>query len=529
MKSSTKIFRLITNILMTLCLSVVFLAGTCLPVMAAVSDYNGDGKSEVISVYNYDNQTTRIWGFKGDIGSLSPDLLWTSDPGCWDAGRSKTVSGNFDGDVTNHGDTAVLYDYGGSTSRLWNFISDGTKLTPSLAWASTPGGFDANRAKITSGDFNHDGKSDVAMLYDYGGSTSRLWLFISDGTNLSPNLSWSSTPGGFDASRVKITSGDYDGDGVDDVAMLYDYGGATSRIWTFISDGNAMPQFTVNEAWFGGASNFDVSMAKIVSGRFNNDANSDIAVLYDYGRSTSRIWTMISDGGSTPKFTPSQAWFSGTGNFDAFRSKITAGDFNNDGFTDIGLMYNYDGATSRVWTFRSDGNPAPTVTPADAWYSGAGRWDWFRTRLANSSTFIPRFAISGAKLIDINLSSQTLYCYENSLYEWDEGAYTWINRAVFSCLTSSGRPPFDTPAGNFAVYAKDVTTDMSGFGGTAEYYYVPNVPYVLWFNGNYSIHGAYWHNDFGHVRSHGCVNVPVDAGAWIFGWAPVGTPVNVHY
>lgn len=51
----------------------------------------------------------------------------------------------------------------------------------------------------------------------------------------------------------------------------------------------------------------------------------------------------------------------------------------------------------------------------------------------------------------------------------------------------------------------------------------------MWFNSNYSIHGAYWHNDFGNVRSHGCVNISVSDAEFVFGWASVGTPVSVHY
>lgn len=529
MVSAHSISRIKGNILITLCLAAILLAGLTFPAAAVVGDYNGDNKSEVISVYSYDNQTTRIWGFKGDISLLAPDLLWTSNTGKWDGGRSKTEAGNFDGDGNGWCDVAILYDYGGDTSRLWNFISDGTKLTPNLAWSSAPGGFNAARAKITAGDYNNDGRCDLAMLYDYGGSTSRLWLFVSDGSKFTPHIAWASSPGSFNTARVKITTGDYDGDGVDDICMLYDYGGATARAWTFISDGNALPKFNPNEAWYSGKGNFDVHSAKMVSGRFNNDIYSDIATLYGYGNSTSRIWTMIADGGSPPRFTPNQAWYSNPGNFDTSRSKMVGGDFDSDGFSDIGILYNYRSATSRVWTFKSSGDPQPQFTPAAAWYSGAGKWEWYRTKLAGGSTFIPRYVLSAAKSIDINLSSQTLTCYENSLLEWDEDAYIWTNKAVFSTLVSSGRSPFDTPAGNFSVYYKDPSVDMSGFGGTAEYYYVPNVPYVLWFTGNYSIHGAYWHNDFGNVRSHGCVNTPVDAAAWIYSWAPVGTPVNVHY
>ena len=66
---------------------------------------------------------------------------------------------------------------------------------------------------------------------------------------------------------------------------------------------------------------------------------------------------------------------------------------------------------------------------------------------------------------------------------------------------------------------------MSGPG-----YYAPYVPYVMWFlNNMYSIHGAYWHNNFGRPVSHGCVNLPMAASAWMFYWTPVGTPVSIHY
>lgn len=120
------------------------------------------------------------------------------------------------------------------------------------------------------------------------------------------------------------------------------------------------------------------------------------------------------------------------------------------------------------------------------------------------------------KSIDINLSTQTLTILEGGT-------------PVGTYLISSGKPGYDTPTGEYRVYSKDVVTPMGTTPEAVEFYYIPDVPYVLWFYGGYSIHGAYWHNEFGHVRSHGCVNLPVSDAEYVFGWAPVGTPVNVHY
>jgi lipoprotein-anchoring transpeptidase ErfK/SrfK len=50
----------------------------------------------------------------------------------------------------------------------------------------------------------------------------------------------------------------------------------------------------------------------------------------------------------------------------------------------------------------------------------------------------------------------------------------------------------------------------------------------MYFYSGYALHGAYWHNNFGHPMSHGCVNLPVDVSKWMFEWAPIGTMVVSH-
>jgi len=74
-------------------------------------------------------------------------------------------------------------------------------------------------------------------------------------------------------------------------------------------------------------------------------------------------------------------------------------------------------------------------------------------------------------------------------------------------------------------------------GGSKEngtYYYLPNVPYILFYYNNqvpkqygYSLHGTYWHDNFGTPMSHGCINMKTEDVAQIFNWAPVGTQITV--
>jgi lipoprotein-anchoring transpeptidase ErfK/SrfK len=57
---------------------------------------------------------------------------------------------------------------------------------------------------------------------------------------------------------------------------------------------------------------------------------------------------------------------------------------------------------------------------------------------------------------------------------------------------------------------------------------VPDVPWVLYFtNSGHALHGTNWHNNFGTPMSHGCINLPMDVAAWLYDWAPLGTPVLV--
>ena len=122
-----------------------------------------------------------------------------------------------------------------------------------------------------------------------------------------------------------------------------------------------------------------------------------------------------------------------------------------------------------------------------------------------------------AKRIEVNLSQQMMYAYENGVL-------------VLSSGVSTGRPGWDTPPGNFAIYAKYEVQTMTGTA-SGESWVVPNVPHVMYFYYGDALHGTYWHNSFGTGArlSHGCVNLPLDVAAQLYYWAPIGTPVWVHY
>jgi len=99
---------------------------------------------------------------------------------------------------------------------------------------------------------------------------------------------------------------------------------------------------------------------------------------------------------------------------------------------------------------------------------------------------------------------------------------------VGSFLISSGKWS-PTPTGEWPIWIKLRYTRMKG-GSKAlgTYYNLPNVPYTMYYNQGYGIHGAYWHNNFGQPMSHGCINMKPEEAGIVFNWASVGTVVKIH-
>lgn len=117
----------------------------------------------------------------------------------------------------------------------------------------------------------------------------------------------------------------------------------------------------------------------------------------------------------------------------------------------------------------------------------------------------------GTHWIEVNLTQQRVNAYAGD---------TLMN----SFIVSTGTWQTPTVTGNYHIYAKYVSTTMSGPG-----YYLTNVPYTMYFYQGYGLHGTYWHSNFGTPMSHGCVNLRTEDAAWLFTFSPIGTLVNIHY
>jgi lipoprotein-anchoring transpeptidase ErfK/SrfK len=145
-------------------------------------------------------------------------------------------------------------------------------------------------------------------------------------------------------------------------------------------------------------------------------------------------------------------------------------------------------------TYTPTPTPTPTATPTPT----------------ITPTPVPADKSLTGKWIEVDLSDQRLYAHEGQT-------------TVLNVLVSTGTRYHPTVTGRFKIYVKYRSAPMSGPG-----YYLPGVPYIMYFYGGYGIHGTYWHHNFGHPMSHGCVNMKTSEAKWLFEWAPRGTLVVIH-
>lgn len=161
-----------------------------------------------------------------------------------------------------------------------------------------------------------------------------------------------------------------------------------------------------------------------------------------------------------------------------------------------------------------EGEPLPHYTLVNVFTtvaSGGINWyqiginQWVTSDLVAVINPIARPAeVDTERWVAVDVGAQIVYAYEGS-------------KPVFAALTSTGVATSPTTTGLYHVYMRYNTTVMSrGVRTDPWFYYMEDVPYTLYFNDHMALHGTYWHDEFGYVRSHGCVNLSLTDAYWMF-------------
>jgi hypothetical protein len=144
---------------------------------------------------------------------------------------------------------------------------------------------------------------------------------------------------------------------------------------------------------------------------------------------------------------------------------------------------------------------------------GEGRW--MKADQLNEVRKIDRPASTAAnpQWLDVDLGEQVLVAYRD-------------DKPVYATLISSGREPNHTPRGDYPIWGKVTAITMKSQEYDDLPYYVNKVPWVLFFQAHNAFHGAYWHDMFGVVKSHGCSNLAPRDARYLFEWLQPKLPAG---
>ena len=388
-------------------------------VKPAVSDFDGDGKSDIL----FQNTTGSIdaWLMNG-LSIASSGVI--ANPGTtW----HPIGTGDFDGD----GKADILYQNDNGVAAIWtmnglSIASNGTVANPGPSWHA-----------IGTGDFDGDGKSDILFQNDSGAVD--IWTMnglsiTNSGTVANPGPSWHA-----------VGVGDFDGDGKSDILFQNDDG--TVDIWTMNG---------LSIASSGAVTNPGPSWHAVGVGDFDGDGKSDI--LFQNNNGEIDIWTMngLSIASSGAVANPGSSWHA-----------VGVGDYNGDGKADI--LFQNDNGNIDIWgmnglTLASSGSVA---NPSTAWQAvGLGGMhfiDGTQTIGSTAGTIQPdnfvfttslpgSHAITGFNPLDdvITLDQNRFGSFSSvQQNETTSGGNTIINLGSGSTLTLSGILPSALSPKNF--------------------------------------------------------------------------------
>jgi hypothetical protein len=166
------------------------------------------------------------------------------------------------------------------------------------------------------------------------------------------------------------------------------------------------------------------------------------------------------------------------------------------------------GRATRLQRVRVEEQARGFVRTADGWLAAA---HLRRPTLASR----PSEVGPEERWLDVDPASQTLLAMVG-------------DRPVFATLVSTGRAATPTPRGVHRVWVKLAEDDMDDLEreDVVENYAIQAVPWVQYFEGSNGLHAAFWHDRFGHPRSHGCVNLAPRDAAWLFAFTQPGLPAG---
>lgn len=296
-------------------------------------DLDGDGRDDLATVMprctggarvHVWQSTGRAFAYGGDPGALDLDDVDLARV----AGR--VVAGDFDGDGAD--DLALVEQTSGTAVAIRVALGgDADALIDGGAWWTVDRGYDLANVgdRVVAADFDGDGRDDLAMAYQYPDGTFRFHVWRGTGSALAYDgaTGWY-TSGSFTLSRVggRMVAGDFDRDGRADIAMLYGSGSASTLHAWIAGDG----RFTHQASRWSVESGYSLASVgdRMVAGDFDRDGRDDVATAYQYADGTFRFHVWRATGTTFAYEGPGGSYTSGPFSLDGVGGRLVAGRFD---------------------------------------------------------------------------------------------------------------------------------------------------------------------------------------------------------
>ena len=272
----------------------------------AVGDFNGDGYDDVVLLYDSDG--TGKFQFLVFINQRNLTFVrynWGSWSASVNSIGDRFIAGNFRGatktinGVTNPvDDLAIMYQYADGRTMIFVWPSNGSNgFNANQVWYSWPANaYNATsevRSRFVSGDFNGDGKADVAALYKYGSGRTNWFVQISSGNAFNGSANWRQWPAGsYDADSVtgRIAVGKINNDGRDDIAVMYEYANYAAKVLVYTPNSNKDGfNDRILQEWPTDSYVARAVTDRFVAGRFRGENHGETVARYKYTTNT-KIW-----------------------------------------------------------------------------------------------------------------------------------------------------------------------------------------------------------------------------------------------
>ncbi len=407
------------------------------------------------------------------------------------------------GDITGDGQTEIIVSLSDreNDSKVIIYSADGLILNEFHPYVK---GF-KGMIYITSADLDNDGVAEIITGAGYmGGPQVRIFDHLGETKFVSGF--WAEDKDKY-RNGVRVAAGDVNGDGLKEIITT------TVDNKMDVKFFNRFGQETLEKIELSEGSFFEPG--KIISIDLGVDGINELVVNYGYGNSP-KLMILRADGSEITSFDAYHPGFGGGVDMASYKEGDRQIFVTGAGYSGGPHVRFLDQEGNNV------SDPTFFVYPDD--YKGGVNVAALDLDNNKEIEYVvaPKVIVDQdenfwPKHIEVDISKQKLYVYE-------------YNRLIREFWVSTGKWSHPTPLGKFKVYRKRRSVHMRWSYGPnhPDNYDLPGVPYVLSFVGAYTIHGTYWHSNFGHRMSHGCVNMYTPDSQWVYNWAPMGTPVIVH-